>query len=173
MNELGFNLDLDELIRKVGRGSAGRPHLARMLIEKGIVKDIPEAFNKYLSKGRPVHVPKMKLSAQQAFNLIHKAGGIAILAHPFSLGYQNYVNLGREILNLKKIGLDGLEAYYTNHDIYLTKWLINFAQENDLLISGGSDFHGKPRPDIEIGKGLGNLNIPYHIYENLKLYISD
>ena len=168
INALGFSLDFDELNQHIGRGSAGRPHLARLLIEKGVVKNISEAFTKYLSKGRPAYVPKMKLTAASAINLIHEAGGLAILAHPFSLGYQTYPEMGREILKLKAIGLDGVEAYYTNHNTYLTDWLLKFSEENNLLISGGSDFHGDPRPDILLGSGTGNLNIPDSVYEKLK-----
>ena len=164
---LGFNININELEQNIGRGSAGRPHLARQLVLEGIVKDIPEAFSKYLSKGQPAYVPKKKLTAQSAIDLIHNADGMAIVAHPFSLGFSTYPEIGREILKLKVMGLDGLEAYYTSSNVYLTRWLLDFAQENSLLISGGSDFHGDPRPDISLGTGFGNLNISYSVFENL------
>ena len=167
VNTLGYNLDFDELEQNIGKGSAGRPHLARLLVEKSIVNDIPEAFSKYLSKGQLAYVSKKKLSTQSAINLIHNAGGLAIIAHPFSIGFSTYPEMGREILKLKAIGLDGVEAYYTSHNVYLTRWLLDFAQENNLLISGGSDFHGDPRPDIELGTGFGNLNVPYSVYKKL------
>lgn len=168
VNSLGGDLDIDELDKKIGNGSAGRPHIARMLVAKGMVKDIPEAFSKYLSKGRPAYVPKKKLSAESAIHLIHSTGGLAIAAHPFSLGFSTYPEVGLEILKLKALGLDGLEAYYTNHNAYITKWLLDFARENGLLISGGTDFHGDPKPEIRLGSGLGNLDIPYSVFENLK-----
>jgi predicted metal-dependent phosphoesterase TrpH len=170
MNSLGCDLDIDELDQNIGYGSAGRPHLAQMLVEKGMVKDVPEAFSKFLSKGRPAYVPKKKLSAESAIHLIHCAGGLAIAAHPFSLGFSTYPEVGIEMLKLKALGLDGLEAYYTSHNAYITKWLLDFARENGLLISGGSDFHGDPRPEIQLGCGLGNLDIPYSVFENLKNY---
>ena len=169
---LGFDLDVNELEKYVGQGSAGRPHLARILVEKDIVKDIPDAFGKYLSKGRPAYVPKTKLSAQAAIDLIHHAGGLAIIAHPYSLGYATYPEMGREILKLKAMGLDGLEAYYTSYNVYLTNWLLEFAKENNMLISGGSDFHGEPKPEIQLGSGSGNLSIPYSVYEKLINYIN-
>ena len=169
---LGFDLDVNELEKYVGQGSAGRPHLARILVEKGIVKDIPDAFSKYLSKGRPAYVPKTKLSAQAAIDLIHHAGGLAIIAHPYSLGYATYPEMGREILKLKAMGLDGLEAYYTSYNVYLTNWLLEFAKENNMLISGGSDFHGEPKPEIQLGSGSGNLSIPYSVYEKLINYVN-
>jgi len=97
---LGFSLDFNELQQNIGKGSAGRPHLAKQLIERGFVKDISEAFNKYLSKGRPAYVPKKKLTAQSAIDLIHESNGIAVLAHPFSLGFQTYPEMGKEILKL-------------------------------------------------------------------------
>lgn len=164
---IGYDLDFNELEKNIGRGSAGRPHLAQMLVAEGIANDIPEAFSKYLSKGRPAYVPKKKLTTHSAIDLIHKSGGIAIVAHPFSLGYSMYSEMGREILKLKDMGLDGLEAYYTNHNSHLTKWLLDFALQNNLLISGGSDFHGDPRPDINLGTGFGNLDIPHSVYANL------
>ena len=172
INALDYEIDFKELEYKIGQGSAGRPHLARMLIEKGIVKNISEAFSKFLSKGKPAHIPKKKLPAQSAIDLIHTAGGLAIIAHPFSLGYSTYPEMGREILKLKAMGLDGLEVYYTSHNRYLTKWLLEFARTNDLLISGGSDFHGQTRSDIHLGSGSGNLNIPYSVYENLKKHLN-
>ena len=148
---LGFDLDVNELEKYVGQGSAGRPHLARILVEKDIVKDIPDAFSKYLSKGRPA---------------------LPIIAHPYSLGYATYPEMGREILKLKAMGLDGLEAYYTSYNVYLTNWLLKFAKENNMLISGGSDFHGEPKPEIQLGSGSGNLSIPYSVYEKLINYIN-
>lgn len=173
MNRLGHNISEEDIKQKVRQGSAGRPHIAQILIEKGIVNSLYEAFKKYLSKGRPAYVPKVKLKIEPAIDLIHSAGGIAILAHPYSLGFSNYPRLGQEILKLKDYGLDGIEVYYTNHDQYLTKWLKEFAESNELLISGGSDFHGSAKPNTKLGKGTGVLNIPYEVFENLKNFINE
>jgi len=172
MNGLGHNIIKEEILQKVQHGSAGRPHLAQILLEKGIVNSMYDAFKKYLSKGRPAYVPKVKLKIEPAIHLIHSAGGIAILAHPYSLGFSTYPALGEEILKLKDYGLNGIEVYYTNHDRYLTNWLKEFADSNDLLISGGSDFHGLAKPKIKLGKGVGSLDIPYQVFENLNNFIS-
>lgn len=171
INALGYPVGVNEIEEQVGYGSAGRPHLASIMVKKGYVTDLYEAFVRYLSKGRPAYVPKKKLKIEPAINLIHSAGGLAILAHPFSLGYDVYDQLGREILKLKETGLDGIEVYYSNHDRYLTQWLHEFALKNDLLMSGGSDFHGAVKPEINLGRGLGNLQIPFEIYKNLKDYL--
>jgi len=170
LQQLGMNLTNDDLQRVAGDGSIGRPHLARLLMEKGYVSSVKEAFFKYLSKDRPAYVPKEKLKIKPAIDLIHRAGGVAILAHPISLGYPTYDRFGMEILKLKEMGLDGIEAYYSSHDRYFTQWLLEFARKNGLIASGGSDFHGDAKPDIKPGIGFNNLNVPYEIYENLKEY---
>ncbi|MGD9898974.1 MAG: PHP domain-containing protein [Calditrichaceae bacterium] len=168
LREAGIPIDADDLIDAVGQGSAGRPHIAAILIKKGVVSDIYEAFDKYLSKGRPGYVPKTKLKLEPAIELIHRAGGLAIIAHPVSLKYETYRELGEKILEMKAVGLDGIEAYYPGHDKYLTEWLVKFAGKNNLVVSGGSDFHGSAKPDVEPGIGRGGLVIPPEIVERLR-----
>lgn len=168
LNNLGLNLKKDDLEKIAGQGSAGRPHLAQLLINAGRVNSVWEAFNKYLSKGKPAYVPKKKLKLTQAMDLIHEAKGLAILAHPVSLRFEQYRDLDIFIQELKKEGLDGIEAYYTSHTANFTKYVLKAAKRNNLLISGGSDFHGSVKPDTELGTGRGNLNIPDQVYFDLK-----
>jgi predicted metal-dependent phosphoesterase TrpH len=167
INALGHNLKYAEIKTLVGHGSAGRPHLARLLIKRGIVKSVYEAFERYLSAGRPGHVPKKKLKIEPAINLIHSAGGLAVLAHPNSLRFDQYHKLGEEILKLQTKGLDGFEAYYYNHDRYFTQWLLEFAVKHGLCMSGGTDFHGSARPNIKLGKGYGAFSVHPSIYDKL------
>jgi len=170
MRSLGLDIPDAEVEELVGQGSPGRPHLARVMVARGIVPNLHAAFIDYLSKGKPAYVPKKKLPIGAAVALIHQAGGLAFLAHPFSLGYASYEPLGREILKLKSQGLDGIEVYYSKHSRYFTRWLDDFARNNDLLVCGGSDFHGAAKPEIQLGRGLGNLKVPYYVYENLQQY---
>ncbi len=168
LREAGLPIEAGDLVDAVGQGSAGRPHIAEILIKKGVVGDIYEAFSTYLSKGRPGYVPKKKLKLAPAIELIHGAGGLAILAHPVSLKCKTYRELGEKIIEMKSVGLDGIEAYYPGHDKYLTKWLVTFAGKNHLLLSGGSDFHGSAKPDVEPGIGRGSLDIPTDLVERMR-----
>lgn len=172
LNNLGFGLQLEELESITGQGSAGRPHIAQLLIRNQKVNTIWEAFNKFLSKDRVAYVPKKKLKLQSAIDLIHEAKGLAILAHPISLRHKQYRETEAFLRELKYIGLDGVEAYYASHTKNFTKYLLNAATRNNLLISGGSDFHGKNKPDTELGRGRGDLNIPDDVYFNLKDAVS-
>jgi predicted metal-dependent phosphoesterase TrpH len=165
---MGMNISQNELDEITKGGSIGRPHIGQLLLQKGYVDSVAQAFHDYLGRGKPAYVPKEKLKIEAAIDVVHRAGGLAILAHPISLGYDNYPRFGEEILKLQALGLDGIEAYYPSHDRYFTQWLLDFAAQHDLAVSGGSDFHGKAKPDIKPGVGFGNMNIPFSVYEALE-----
>ncbi len=168
LNSLGMRITTDELASVVKDSSPGRPHIVELMLKKRYISDNMEGYTLYLAKGKPAYVPKQKLTLPVAIQLIHKAGGLAILAHPVSLRYANYARLGEEILKFKELGLDGVEVFYPSHDYYFTKWLLDFTRKYFLAISGGSDFHGSAKPDIELGSGRGNLKVAYSVYEALK-----
>jgi predicted metal-dependent phosphoesterase TrpH len=168
LRDIGVDLSLDEVRKAAGEGSIGRPHIARVLMDQNHVASIDEAFQRYLKTGAPAFVEKVKLVAADAIGLIHAAGGLAIIAHPFSLGFSTYRELGREILALKKMGLQGIEAHYPTYSQDMSRWLCRFASENDLLVSGGSDFHGKNKPQVQLGSGFGNLDVPDNVYADLR-----
>ncbi|MBD3225534.1 MAG: PHP domain-containing protein [Caldithrix sp.] len=165
---LNIPLDINNLNNVIGQGSAGRPHIANLLIEKNYVRTTKQAFDRFLSKGRPAYVSKVKLKLKEAIDVIHAANGLAILAHPISLGFNQYEDLGRKILKLKESGIDGIEAYYPSQDFNLTNWLLNFAEGNKLSVAGGSDFHGQAKPEIKPGIGKGQLNIPENVFHKLQ-----
>jgi len=166
LNSIGIEITLEEL-KEIAKGEIGRPHIANLLVKKGVVKSFEEAFERYLKKGAIAYVPKALLTPSEAINLIVKAKGIPVLAHPVTLKL-NYLELKEYLKELKEYGLKGVEAFYTEHTPEFTKFLIDCAKKLGLLITGGSDFHGENKPDIKLGKGLGNLNIPFEYYENLK-----
>ncbi len=170
LKELNMPLTMEELLEEAGEGSVGRPHIARLMQKHGYVKDYQEAFDRYLKKGAPAYMDKVKLDEKQGLELIKNAGGLAILAHPMLMNFDSFEEMGRKILELRPLGLDGFEAYYSLHSPEITTWLENFAVEHDFLISGGSDFHGENKPDIKIRTGKGNLDISNKIYDNLKKY---
>ncbi|MDR2793787.1 MAG: PHP domain-containing protein [Treponema sp.] len=152
MNEqLGFHVDYEDVV-KLGH-SIGRPHFARLLIQHRIVKNIEQAFDRYLGKGRPFYVPKKNLVFQDAVNLIKAAGGIAVLAHPMSL-YVAWGRLPLLIASLKEQGLDGIEAWHPTIKSGDCKRLEDLGRKLGLFITAGSDFHGEVRHGREHGARL-------------------
>jgi predicted metal-dependent phosphoesterase TrpH len=166
LQQAGIDITLEEL-EEIAQGEIGRPHIANLLVKKGVVKTFEEAFQKYLKKGALAYVPKALLSPEEAINQIRQAKGIPVLAHPFTLKL-SYADLYKYLSWLKDIGLMGVEAYYTEHNQDFTRFLLETAQKLDLIVTGGSDFHGANKPDIKLGKGLNNLSVPFSCYQNLK-----
>ncbi|GAB4379275.1 MAG: PHP domain-containing protein [Calditrichia bacterium] len=170
LNELGVPVTKEELLEEAGEGSIGRPHLAKIMVRKKFVPSISEAFEKYLKKGGPAYVDKVKLGEADAIRLIKQAGGLAILAHPHLMKYDTFEETREKILQLKALGLDGLEVYYSGMPAAFSQKLIKLAEEEHFAISGGSDYHGANKDGIQMGRGKGDLAIPHIVYENLKIF---
>ena len=168
LNKLGLSLTYDEVVQVSGGGQVGRPHMAQVLMEKGYIKSIKEAFDKYLGKGAPAYLDKFRLSAVEAITMITDAGGIPVLAHPFTLHLKSSDELDALLKKLVNQGLQGLEVYYSEHDERKTSSYKLLAKRYNLAITGGSDFHGKNIKGIDLGTGRGKLKIPYTVLENLK-----
>lgn len=168
LQELGIPVSMDELEKISRGGQIGRPHIARIMVEKGYVKSISQAFDRYLKKDGPAYAPKSILSPADAIQTVRKAGGVPVLAHPFSLLTRDEKELETIILDLKALGLLGLECYYSEHDENFTGLCLSIAKRNGLAATGGSDYHGRAKPYIKLGRGKGNLRIPYSCVEALK-----
>lgn len=168
LNKLGLSLTYDEVVQVSGGGQVGRPHMAQVLMEKGYIKSIKEAFDKYLGKGAPAYLDKFRLSAVEAITMITDAGGIPVLAHPSTLHLKSSDELDALVKKLVNQGLQGLEVYYSEHDERKTSSYKLLAKRYNLAITGGSDFHGKNMKGIDLGTGRGKLKIPYTALENLK-----
>ena len=137
--------------------SIGRPHIARALVEKGIVASVQEAFEKWLADDGPAYVPKAKLAAAEAAALVHGAGGVAVLAHP---GLIREGGMTRVVRALAALGLDGVEVEHPRHTSDTRRTLRALAKELDLVETGGSDFHGENKPDVDLGYGVGgNIDV--------------
>ncbi|MEA3428503.1 MAG: PHP domain-containing protein, partial [Thermodesulfobacteriota bacterium] len=145
----------------------GRPHIAQVMVKRGYVKSINEAFDKYLGTGRPAYVDKYRLDCGRAIEIILAAGGIPVLAHPVLLHIKDKNRFENFIANLKEIGLKGIEIYHSEQTPALTAYYAEVAADNGLLMTGGTDFHGSIKPDIKMGSGKGDLFVPYSLYENL------
>ena len=164
----GFTITMEDLKNAYGENTViTRAHFGRWLFEHGCVKSISEAFDRYLGDGCPCFVVKKKTRPQTAVRLILGAGGIPVLAHPllYHLSPEELEQLVRE---LKGYGLAALEAVYSSNIGMDESNMRRLAQKMGLKISGGSDFHGKNKPLLELGSGRGNLKIPYEVLENLR-----
>lgn len=163
----GIPITIEELKHGNPNSVITRAHFARILIEKGICKDKTEAFDKYLGIGCPFYLPKPKVTPGHVINLIRMSGGVAILAHPYSYKLSK---TGVETLldNLIPLGLSGMECYYSTYDLGQTQELRSIALSKNLIVSGGSDFHGIIKPDISIGTGRGNLRISEKLLDAIK-----
>jgi predicted metal-dependent phosphoesterase TrpH len=167
LSNLGIDLILEEVRAGIGEGQIGRPHIALMMIRKGFVKSIEEAFDKYLEKGKPAYVDKYRIDCAKAIAVIKGAGGIPVLAHPILLQAKNNEVLEALIIRLKDMGLKGIETHYSEHTPDLIAYYTEIANRHDLLMTGGTDFHGSIKPEVQMGSGRGNLLIPYELYERL------
>ncbi|HHW48721.1 MAG TPA: PHP domain-containing protein [Clostridiaceae bacterium] len=167
LREMGFDISMEEVKREAFGEIIGRPHIAKVMLRKGFVSSIKEAFDKYLSIGRPAYFKKNKLTPKECIEEILKAGGVPVLAHPSMLD-MSYHELDETLASLKKDGLIGIEAYYVENSPEDTEYLVRLADKYSFIKTGGSDYHGSYKPDIEIGKGYGNLYVPYELLEELK-----
>lgn len=158
LNEKGIDITLEE-VKKFCKGEAlGRPHFAKAMIERGIVSSVQEAFSKYLKQDYIEEIKRQVLKPKAAIELINEIGGIAVLAHPCSLK-KSYEETYEIIKELKSYGLGGVEVYHSDNSSEQVENYKKIAEAEELIITCGSDYHGKTvKPDIELGKGKnGNL----------------
>ncbi|MBA3016688.1 MAG: PHP domain-containing protein [Desulfobacteraceae bacterium] len=167
LNSLGIDLSMSELLSEVGDAQLGRPHIARLMVKKGYVESISEAFDKYLGKGRPAYLDKYRIDCSRAIEVILGAGGIPVIAHPFLLNPRDVADIEDLIIVLKKMGLKGIEVYYPEHSPHVISQLADIANRHELLMTGGTDFHGSLKPEIKMGSGRGDFFVPYILYEKL------
>lgn len=151
MQEAGIPGTWEEIQAQAEGGTLGRPHFARHLIKVGKAKSVVAAFEKYLGADRPFYVPKEGLDLPEALDLIHKAGGKAVVAHPSSL-YLSPPKVGELLEKWKEMGLDGVEAYHPGFTSNKGRRWEALAQERGLAVTAGSDFHGDKRPGRKLGR---------------------
>ena len=167
LNALGIVMSLDEVREEAGAVQLGRPHIAQMLVKKGVVSSMDEAFDRFLGTGKPAYIDKYRIACSKAIDAIIEAGGIPVLAHPGLLEYEGDGQFDELIGKLKLIGIRGVEVFYSQHTEDQMQLFAELARRHDLLLTGGTDFHGSIHPEIEMGSGKGNLSIPYELYEAL------
>jgi hypothetical protein len=158
LNNMGIKLRADAVFEIAKGGTVGRLHVARALVNAGLVSSIWEAFQKYIGDKCPAYVLGFRFSPKEAIKLIRDHSGIPVLAHPYIL---NNDELIPQFIN---DGLMGLEVYYPEHAQSLINFYLRLAREHNLLVTGGSDCHGNAKPEVKIG----SIKIPYELVEKLK-----
>lgn len=167
LSSIGLHITLDEVAANAGGEIITRAHFANVLLQKGYVKKKEDAFARYISTGLPGYVEREFLSPELCIRTIKETGGAAVLAHPTLYGL-NLEQLEELCAELILYGLDGIECQYSTYSPAETKAITALAKKMQLLPSGGSDFHGKNKPNIHLGSGKSNLAIPYEFWKGLK-----
>jgi hypothetical protein len=167
LRSLGLDVTYEEVRALAGTDSVGRPHIARILMDKKYVTSAKEAFDRYLADGRPAYVARDLPEPADAIDWIRAAGGVAVLAHP-TWAKVSGEGLNALLTRLKGEGLGGIEVHYSTHTKRQTTEYLDLAKRLNLLVTGGSDFHGITKPDIEVGTGRGDLKVPEKLLEPLK-----
>lgn len=168
LNELGYPLGMEEVQAQAGSDIISRLHIALAMTAKNYVRSVDEAFGRFLGTEGAAFVRRFEPQPEHAIEVIHRAGGLAVLAHAMHLQAGNQQELAERIGQLAELGLDGLEVWYPEHDAGLTGQLWQLCQRLNLAAVGGSDFHGVGKPHIKLGVGRGGLNIPVEILDRLK-----
>lgn len=162
LQKKGFDITMEQIEAANPGAVLGRPHIAQRLIEQGAVASVKEAFRRYLDTGRSCYVPREKIPFTQAADLIHRCGGVAVLAHPLQYKYDRS-KLEALVKDASMAGFKGMEIFYPGYDRADQERLFDLAEKYSLLPTGGSDFHGTSKPDIQLGTGTGDLTVPAYV----------
>ena len=168
-DELNMDISPEKLRERFPGSVITRAHYGRYMLENGYTRSVQEAFDRWIGDDRPYFIPREKVPPEKGVELIRHAKGIPVLAHPllYKLSSERLEEL---IASLKDAGLAAIETRYTTHNSSDVKRLQLLTEKYGLLESGGSDFHGKNKPDVDLAVGHGNLCVPYAIYERLREY---
>ena len=159
LKAIGIDIPPEEVVEEGKAGTMGRPHVARALVRHGVIRDEEEAFRKYIGRDQPGYVPRVKVSAPEGIQKLRAAGGVPVLAHPALYGRDGIVS------HMIEAGILGIEAYHPDHTASASRSYLGLARAKGLLVTGGSDYHGKPRGRRA---GLGGLSVPDSVLEPLE-----
>ena len=167
LNELGIPVTLALVAAHAGSDEGiGRPHFAQAMVDVGAVESIDEAFERYLANGGEAYIPKGRLTVADVCGLAVASGGVAVLAHPTTVGLTGD-SLAGAVRDMTLAGLGGLEAVYGRYSPQMRTDLGNLARRFGLVPTGGSDFHGTTKPDLFVGTGTGDLKVPDRVLDQL------
>jgi 3',5'-nucleoside bisphosphate phosphatase len=168
LDGLGMPMSLEEVIEESGGGTVGRPHIAAVMMRKGYVESISEAFDMWLGAGKPAYAARPRLPPEEAIGLARDSGGVPVLAHPHTLGINRSHEMADLLIRLRSAGLVGLEALYAAYQRHEREGYADLARRFGLIASGGSDFHGTYKPYLELGTGYGDLVVPDEVVDELR-----
>ena len=172
LQQLGYNISMDDVLEQAGGTAVGRPHIADALVAKGRFADRTEVFDGLLNDGGAAYVERRRLTATQAMGLSRASGGVAVIAHPVTMGIHGDRFI--EVLDeLRLVGLVGIEAHHPLHDVALRKQLSGIAGDMGLIVTGGSDYHGTGKRGYNVGTGRGDLRVPEFAFEQIQQAIEN
>ncbi|MDP8976763.1 MAG: PHP domain-containing protein [Actinomycetota bacterium] len=166
LGDLGLPVTYDEMQEEAGGSGAGRPHAAAILVRKGVVGSVREAFEHWLGDGRPGYVERTRLEPAEALRLVRESGGVAAVAHPLSMELEE-AELEGTMRELTELGMAGMECIYGRYSAAEREDLADLARRLGLVVTGGSDHHGTYKPDLRVGVGQGDLEVPDRTLEEL------
>ena len=168
LDEIGVDIDYEEVLAQARGGSVGRPHFAALLVAKGYVPDIPAAFREYLGSRGVAYATRPLLPPEEAIGLARRSGGVPVAAHPHTLGLNTAEEYADAFRLLAGYGMVGVECYYGEYPAETRRRLEATVRSFGLLPSGGSDFHGSYKPGQRVGVGRGDLVVPDRVLEDLR-----
>lgn len=168
LRDIGLPISEDEVLAIAGGESVGRPHIAAVMLSRGYVESIADAFDQYLGWGRTAYFPRSRLGPEEAIALALDSGAVPLLAHPHTLHLDSSAEVVATLRRLAEAGLVGMECYCPAYSPLEREGYLALAKRFDLLPSGGSDFHGTYKPDIQLGFGRGDLLVPDHFLDDLR-----
>jgi predicted metal-dependent phosphoesterase TrpH len=168
LQELGLEVSMEEVTDEAGGGVIGRPHFAGVLIKKGYVASVPEAFDRYLASGRSAYVSRKRLSAAEAIELSRQSGAVPVIAHPHTLNLRAE-EFATGFADLVSQGLGGIEAHYGEYTPTMRSRIAAICSDLGIVATGGSDYHGRYKPHLEIGTGKGDLRVPDDVVNQLEM----
>jgi 3',5'-nucleoside bisphosphate phosphatase len=167
LQKRGIEITLAEVEAR-GRSMAGRPHFARILVEKGYAANPDDAFQRFIGETAPSYVERESQTTEETIEIVRAGGGIPVVAHPVRMSLPRAIER-QVLLHLKDVGLLGLEIYHSEHSPALQVQYLRLADELKLLPTGGSDFHGGPKPGVKLGTGLrDNLRVPREFLDRMR-----
>jgi predicted metal-dependent phosphoesterase TrpH len=164
----GMSIDIAEVNEEAGGGSVGRPHIAAVMVRRGHVGSIRDAFDDWLGNTKPAYVRRPRLNPEEAIELARQSGAVPVLAHPHTLGVHRSHEMATLLDRLRDAGLVGLEAIYASYRRHERDGYQYLARRFGLVPSGGSDFHGTYKPGLELGSGYGDLVVSETTLEELR-----
>ncbi len=168
LKHFGYSLEMEEVLRQAEGRVIQRPHIALAMVKRGYVQSVQEAFDRFLAQDAPAYVPKEVFSPEECIQIVHDAGGLAVLAHPGQLETGSLEATRREIRRFHTLGIDGIEAYHGSCPTDHSQAYVDLAQELGLIVTGGSDYHDDRKYNITLGKVRGLPFVPYHFLDRMK-----